>query len=210
MCSIYDTQTQRRKKFFNNADSNAEEFLASAFVPFNEHKYLVTVSGAPDYELVYWQWERPRILASIKLGITKPVTSIGFNATDPTKGFTISGPNLFRQYRYQENDFKELVPSLVSDLNSNNYTATAWTSDSNLLIGTDSGQIAVFSNIGRQLEQKVILETGFEDFIAHCMMPFEKGFLVGGNYGRIVGFQRIEDDEETFYDPTPVVWEIPN
>jgi len=79
-----------------------------------------------------------------------------------------------------------------------------------LLIGTDSGQIAVMSNIGRSLEQKIILETGFEDFVAYCFMPFAKGFLVGGTCGRIIGYQLEEDNEETFYNPTPVVWEIPH
>jgi WD40 repeat protein len=54
VCIIYDTQTQRRKKTLSNPDCESEEYVAMAFAPGHEHKYLVTVSGGPDWMLTYW------------------------------------------------------------------------------------------------------------------------------------------------------------
>ena len=50
----------RRKQILRPEGIQATEFVAMAFASGAEHKYLVTVSGAPDWELTFWNWDRER------------------------------------------------------------------------------------------------------------------------------------------------------
>jgi hypothetical protein len=46
---------------------------------------MVTLSGPPDYTLVYWQWDRPRVSAHIQVG-TNVCRQVSFNGTDYLNG----------------------------------------------------------------------------------------------------------------------------
>ena len=45
------------------------EFLGAAFSPSNEKEHLVTLSGAPDWELILWKWDTFKLLARYKLNV---------------------------------------------------------------------------------------------------------------------------------------------
>jgi hypothetical protein len=74
--TIYDNL--RKKRIIPDQDAeidhgiNAMEFLGAAFSPKNEKEHLVTLSGAPDWEVILWKWDTFKLLARIKLNVTAP------------------------------------------------------------------------------------------------------------------------------------------
>lgn len=64
--TIFDVQTLRRRKVLTcNEMTTANEYVSLAFSP--DSKYLIGQSGGPDWMLVYWQWEKAKLLASTKV-----------------------------------------------------------------------------------------------------------------------------------------------
>ena len=45
-------------------DLRSQEFVSLAFSP--DSKYLIAQSGKPDWTLVYWVWEKSKVMAQIK------------------------------------------------------------------------------------------------------------------------------------------------
>ena len=62
--TIFDLTTLRRRKILSFAECTAQEYVSLAFSP--DSKYLISQMGAPDWTLVYWHWEKARVMASIK------------------------------------------------------------------------------------------------------------------------------------------------
>ena len=71
--TIYDQL--RKKRIIPDLDAevdhdiNAMEFLGAAFSPSSEKEHLVTLSGAPDWELILWKWDTFKLLARYKLNV---------------------------------------------------------------------------------------------------------------------------------------------
>ena len=66
LVNIYDLNTlKRRKKLQTTSEVNAKEFISISFSADN--KYLLTLTGGPDYTLIVWLWEKLRPIASKKL-----------------------------------------------------------------------------------------------------------------------------------------------
>lgn len=55
---------KRKRKVLTAGDIPVEEFICMAFSP--DSKYLVGQTGAPEWTLVFWFWEKHKILATIK------------------------------------------------------------------------------------------------------------------------------------------------
>ena len=54
-------------------DCQSKEYVSMAFAPGQENKYLITMGGPPDWVLVYWQWERPKVVSYIQVSTSNPV-----------------------------------------------------------------------------------------------------------------------------------------
>ena len=63
--TIFDIQTMRKRKVLSCSETNTTEFVSLAFSP--DSKYLIGQCGSPDWTLVYWQWEKAKILAQTKV-----------------------------------------------------------------------------------------------------------------------------------------------
>ena len=92
---VYDTSTQLKKNSLSTPNVESQEYVSMAFAPGQEYKFLITLSGAPDYTLVYWHWERPKVSAFISVS-TSPVYQISFNILDHSNGIIATGQNVFR------------------------------------------------------------------------------------------------------------------
>ena len=64
--TVYDLHSLRRRKILSYNDAASDEFVALAFSP--DSKYLATQGGGPDWSLLYWTWEKSKVLASLKTG----------------------------------------------------------------------------------------------------------------------------------------------
>ena len=62
--SVFDLNTQRRKKSLSVVDISSQEFISLAFSP--DSKYLVSQTSSPDWTLTYWHWEKAKVMASTK------------------------------------------------------------------------------------------------------------------------------------------------
>lgn len=62
--AIYDLTTSRKRKTLTYTESQAQEFTSLAFSP--DSKYLITQGGRPDWILVYWGWEKSKLMATFK------------------------------------------------------------------------------------------------------------------------------------------------
>lgn len=54
----------RKRKVLNNFDFQVQKFTSMAFSP--DSKYLLTQTSPPDSNLVYWLWEKQKVMAIIK------------------------------------------------------------------------------------------------------------------------------------------------
>jgi len=50
--------------------------LSAAFSHKDESKYIVTLTGQPDWLLILWDWDKLKILTKINIGITGIPASI--------------------------------------------------------------------------------------------------------------------------------------
>lgn len=64
LVTIYDLSTLRKRKTLSYAESQTQEFTSLAFSP--DSKYLITQGGRPDWTLVYWGWEKSKLMATFK------------------------------------------------------------------------------------------------------------------------------------------------
>ena len=64
LVTIYDIQSNKKKKTLSYSESQTQEFTSLAFSP--DSKYLITQGGRPDWTLVYWGWEKSKLMATFK------------------------------------------------------------------------------------------------------------------------------------------------
>ena len=85
-------------------------------------RFLATQTGSPDFVLSLWAWEKPKLLASIKM---PPLTdklagalmtafpfTVAINPSDSGQ-VSVVGPNLFKILRLQDGAFKNVPVAKV-------------------------------------------------------------------------------------------------
>lgn len=144
--TIYDLQSGKRRKTLQSELIKSNEIVSLLFS--SDSKYLLTQGGAPDYSLIYWSWEKGKVMANIDV---KPptgpqanatVNQVSFNPQDNTQICAI-GHGLFKMFRYAESTLKQ-SQSLKQE--HFNFTCHCWISDDRILAGTDQGKLFVIQN----------------------------------------------------------------
>lgn len=60
--TIYDLHSLRKRKVLSSSEFvKSTEYVSLAFSP--DSKYLVAQGGKPDYTLLYWTWEKSKVMA---------------------------------------------------------------------------------------------------------------------------------------------------
>ena len=62
--TIYDLHSLRKRKVLTTSECQSSEYVSIAFSP--DSKYLVAQGGRPDWTLLYWTWEKAKVLAFTK------------------------------------------------------------------------------------------------------------------------------------------------
>ena len=62
--TIYDLHSLRKRKVLSSTDIQSNEIVSMAFSP--DSKYLIAQGGRPDWTLVYWTWEKSKVMAVTK------------------------------------------------------------------------------------------------------------------------------------------------
>jgi cilia- and flagella-associated protein 57 len=63
--SIYDMHTLRKRKLLTINDTQSSDIISLCFS--SDGKNLIAQTGAPDWTLYYWNWEKSKLMASIKI-----------------------------------------------------------------------------------------------------------------------------------------------
>ncbi|ORY53581.1 hypothetical protein BCR33DRAFT_3766 [Rhizoclosmatium globosum] len=171
IAAIYDLHTLRRRKALTPAETESKDFVCMAFS--TDGKYILTQSGAPDWTLYYWTWEKTKLMASVKTANIpgeRFITSNTQSAPPPSNnsqagGTTAGKENLLGSVVYQvsfnPNDnsqicvigngiFKmfryaegSLKPFLFQKFEARNFLCHCWTADERIVIGTDDSRILI-------------------------------------------------------------------
>jgi WD40 repeat protein len=62
--TVYDLHSLRRRKVLSSSEVASTGFVSLAFSP--DSKYLVAQGGQPDWTLLYWTWEKSKVMAVTK------------------------------------------------------------------------------------------------------------------------------------------------
>ncbi|CAL8096630.1 unnamed protein product [Calicophoron daubneyi] len=138
--TIYDLQALRKKKTISSPDVHSNEFVSIAFSP--DSKYLAAQGSQPDWTLVYWSWEKSKQLAAVRTSLGNQIRQISFNPHDCTQ-LCVVGTDIFRLYRYGENNLK---PHGISKVEPHNFLCHAWVTDEKIVVGTEDGVWILLDN----------------------------------------------------------------
>ncbi|CAF1015427.1 unnamed protein product, partial [Adineta ricciae] len=158
--TIYDLQTGKRRKTLQPETMKSSDIVSLLFS--SDSKYLLTQGGAPDHSLIYWSWEKGKVMASIDIKSTTTsqvptaVNQVSFNPQDNTQICAI-GNGIFKMFRYNESILK---PSQNLKQEQYNFTCHCWVSDERLLAGTDQGKLFLIQN--GEILHEIKLDAKFE------------------------------------------------
>ena len=65
LVTVYDLHTLRKKKVLSINDTQSSEVVSMAFS--SDSKHLITQTNSPDWLLHYWNWEKSKVMAFIKI-----------------------------------------------------------------------------------------------------------------------------------------------
>ncbi|OWK05418.1 hypothetical protein Celaphus_00002651 [Cervus elaphus hippelaphus] len=208
----------RKRKILNNFDFPVQKFICIAFSP--DSKYLLTQTSPPESNLVYWLWEKQKVMAIVS-----------FNPQDNTQ-ICITGNGMFKLLRFAEGTLKQ---TNFQRGEPQNYLAHTWVSDDKIIAGTDTGRLFLFEsgdqrwetsivvkeptsetkNLGMIQESESLIEfpavsspvPSYEQVMmtssrsqlslpqVFAIAAYSKGFACSAGPGRVLLFEKMEDKE---------------
>lgn len=196
--TVYDTHAPKKRKILVTSDCLSQEYISMAFAPRQERKFLITMGSKPDWVLVFWQWDRPRVISTARVSNNDPVYQVSFNILDYQSGIIATGNKILKGFRPGEGTLKPQNPTVHKKEShlSINYLCHSWLYDGRLVVGTDNGEILIFN---QAMDYSGPLTCNLENWSALCIIPYSNGFLVGGEEGKIAIFERNPDDARLHY-----------
>lgn len=200
--TIYDLHSLRKRKVLSSTDVASNEYVSLAFSP--DSKYLVAQGGKPDYTLLYWTWEKSKVMAVTKTSnpqTNPPVYQVSFNPQDNTQ-LCVVGNGIFKNFRYSEGNLKTFN---IQKVEPQNYLCHAWVSEERVIVGTDTGRLMLFEagemkhefNIAAQEKEK---KPGEEEVSMGppqitAIVSYSKGFACACGPGTVHLFEKTDDKD---------------
>jgi len=118
----------------------------------------------------------------------------------------VTGNGTFKFYRVNENNSLKNTHNAITKKEShisNNYTCHAWLPDGRLLVCTDQGEIMLLESDGSY--KMLLSDSPGDGFHIECILTFTKGFIIGGDNGRIYIYEKSEDPKVPYtqFPPLP-------
>ena len=190
--TIFNTASEKKVKTLTHPD--CKQFTALCFS--SDSKFLVTIGGAPDYLMVYWNWFHAKVVATCKIGYE--VKRVSFSPLDNVQIATC-GPLLLKLWRLQENALKgfNMVQGKAA---TQNFTDHAWAPGDRLLVATDNGEVLVVE----QGELRATVSTRLKGSPINSIINYSSGFIVAGSEGRMCVYEKNatrekSDDKEPYH-----------
>uniref|UniRef100_A0A8C8F0J8 EML-like second beta-propeller domain-containing protein n=1 Tax=Oncorhynchus tshawytscha TaxID=74940 RepID=A0A8C8F0J8_ONCTS len=205
--TVYDLQHEqsRKRKVLNGGDIHVQEFVSMAFS--TDSKYFIGQSGAPDYTLFYWMWEKQKVMAMVKTTVaTNPVNQVSLNPYDNTQ-ICVSGNGVLKLFRYAEGVLKQ---STFHKQETHNFLSHAWMSEERVIAGTEAGRLMVFESGDLRWDMSVTTKTAMSQDPDSNNLPiyheikcyqisfitaYSKGFACSAGPGTVYLFERTDDKD---------------
>lgn len=195
---IVDTTTRKRRKVLTVTDLGSDKFVALSFSADGRH--LATQGGAPQWSLLYWNWERSKPLAQVQVTRDQAlqasrdaghlVTQVSINPRDPLH-IVVSGNGLFRFYRFVDGLLKH-IPGGLGKAHTQNFTTHSWVTEERIVVATESADLLLVE----EGEFRCPLPAAPADnHSILSIIPTSRGFVCGGEMGIVSIFERSEDKE---------------
>ncbi|XP_026966553.1 LOW QUALITY PROTEIN: cilia- and flagella-associated protein 57 [Sagmatias obliquidens] len=152
--TIYELSTVpcRKRKVLNNFDFPVQKFICMAFSP--DSKYLLTQTSPPESNLVYWLWEKQKVMAIVRTDTqNNAVYQVSFNPQDSTQ-ICVTGNGMFKLLRFAEGTLKQ---TNFQRGEPQNYLAHTWVSDDKIVAGTDTGRLFLFESGDQRWETSIMV-----------------------------------------------------
>uniref|UniRef100_A0A3P9BI40 Cilia and flagella associated protein 57 n=1 Tax=Maylandia zebra TaxID=106582 RepID=A0A3P9BI40_9CICH len=196
--TVFDLQHEqgRKRKVLSAGDMSVQEFICIAFSP--DSKYLIGLTGSPEWMLILWLWEKHKLLATLKTTNTNnPVTQVSFNPYSNTQ-LCVSGTGVFKLFRYSEGALK---PSSVAKVESINFLCHTWVSEHRVIAGTDTGRLLVFES--GDLRREISMTCKIKDANVNegpsvpsitAILSYSKGFACSRGPGTVFLFEQTDEN----------------
>ncbi|XP_060925292.1 cilia- and flagella-associated protein 57 [Limanda limanda] len=210
--TVFDLQHEqgRKRKVLTAGDVPVQEFVCMAFSP--DSKYLIGQTGGPEWMLIFWLWEKQKVLASVKTSTSNnPITQVSFNPYNNMQ-LCVSGTGVFKLFRYSEGALKQ---SSFPKVETINFLCHTWMTAERVIAGTDTGRLLVFesgdlrreintSSKGvqeqpdRQVGTRMIRDTDVDEASTvsriTAILSYSKGFVCSMGPGTVCLFEKTEED----------------
>jgi WD40 repeat protein len=112
----------------------------------------------------------------------------------------VTGDNTYKFFRVQENNSLKQTHGSIAKKEahiSNNLTCHAWMPDGRLIVCADQGEIMLLESNG---DYKMLLgESPGENFHIECIITYTKGFIIGGENGQIMIYEKSEEPKNPYH-----------
>ncbi|XP_068171387.1 cilia- and flagella-associated protein 57 [Antennarius striatus] len=213
--TVFDLQHEqgRKRKVLTAGDAPIQEFICMAFSP--DSKYLIGQTGAPEWMLIFWLWEKHKVLATVKTSNSNnPVNQVSFNPYNNMQ-LCVSGSGVFKLFRYAEGALKQ---TCFPKVESFNFLCHTWLTAERVIAGTDGGRLLVFEsgNLRREIdvsvqvaqeksnrlvEVKKIKDSDGNDGPGspsiRALLSYSRGFACSFGSGLVRLFEKNEEDSFT-------------
>ncbi|XP_069843573.1 cilia- and flagella-associated protein 57 isoform X1 [Dipodomys merriami] len=143
----------RKRKVLSNFDFPAQKFISMSFSP--DSKYLLTQSSPPESSLVYWLWEKQKVMAIIKSDLqNNPIYQVSINPQDNTQ-ICVTGNGMFKLLRFTEGTLRQ---TNFQRGEPQNYLAHAWIAEEKIIVGTDTGKLLLFESGDQRWETSIMVK----------------------------------------------------
>ncbi|XP_068095524.1 cilia- and flagella-associated protein 57 [Hyperolius riggenbachi] len=215
--TIYDLASMpfKKRKVLTAPELLSQEFVSVAFSP--DSKYLVAQSGAPEWQIIFWMWEKQKVMATVRADSqNNPIYQVSFNPYDNTQ-ICVTGNGVFKIFRYVDGNLRQ---TNFQKMEVQNFLCHAWLSEDRVICGSDAGKLCLWESGDLRWEQQIggqglhqqqsekrsissedgrvlsaIDSTSSSPLRINAILAYSKGFLCSGGPGRVVMFEKVEDRE---------------
>uniref|UniRef100_A0A8D0WH65 Cilia- and flagella-associated protein 57 n=1 Tax=Sus scrofa TaxID=9823 RepID=A0A8D0WH65_PIG len=143
----------RKRKILNNFDFPVQRFISMAFSP--DSKYLLTQTSPPESNLVYWLWEKQKVMAIVRIDTqSNAIYQVSFSPQDNTQ-VCVTGNGMFKLLRFAEGTLKQ---TNFQRGEPPNYLAHTWVSEDKIVVGTDAGRLFLFESGDQRWETSIAVK----------------------------------------------------
>lgn len=189
---VYNLRTLYKRKQLATPDVRSRVFVSMCFS--SDSTLLLTQSGAPDWTLVCWSWEKSKLMAMVKTSPSSEahIHQVSFNPIDPRYVAT-TGRNILRFYRIDEDKFTPITesPAMAKRHSQNqNYLCHTWLPGNRTVAGTSAGELLLF----HETDLLTVLPSSPADGKSiDCLISFSRGFLAAGAMGILRMYEPTEE-----------------